>query len=209
MARDLSKTFIYHITDVANLPSIFAQGGLRSDIAMMQVGGPAVTIGYAHMKVRRMTQYRVPCTGNRFVGEFVPFYYCPRSPMLFVMNKGSTGRLAGSQRSVVHLLSTVQTALALGRPWALSDGNAGSDYAQFFNDPTKIDELDWDAIETRDWQARQTAKQAELLVLDFYPWTSIIGIGCQNDVVKAQVEQIVSQVAHQPRVKTKPDWYYS
>lgn len=208
MVRDLSKTYIYHITDLANLPGIFAQGGLRSDIAMIQMGGPAVTIGYAHMKERRMTQYRVPCTGNRFVGEFVPFYYCPRSPMLFVMNKGNTGRPAGSQRSVVHLVSTVQAALALGRPWALSDGNAGSDYAQFFNDPAKLDDLDWGAIETHNWQGRQTAKQAELLVADFYPWTAMVGVACQNDVVKGQVEQIVSRVAHQPMVITRPNWYY-
>jgi hypothetical protein len=208
MAQDLSKTYIYHITDVANLPGIFAQGGLRSDTAMTKLGGPLVTIGYRNIKERRMTQYRVPCAGNRFVGEFVPFYYCPRSPMLYVMNLGNTGRPAGSQRSVVHLVSTVQAALALGSPWALSDNNAGCGYAQFFNDPSKIDELDWDAIETHNWSRRQTAKQAEFLVADFYPWAAIVGIGCQNDVVKGQVEKIVSQVAHQPRVKTKPDWYY-
>lgn len=208
MQRDLTKTYIYHITDVSNLGAIIGAGGLLSDVALSKAGGPAVTIGYAHIKQRRMTQYRVPCTSNRFVGEFVPFYYCPRSPMLYTMNRGNTGRPAGSQRSVVHLVSTVHAALSLGRPWALSDSNAGSDYAEFFDDIAKLDSLDWDAINARQWSGQTTAKQAEFLVSDFYPWAAIVGIACQNADIQAQVVELVSQTNHQPKVITRPDWYY-
>ncbi len=74
------NVLIYHITDVANLPGILAEGGLHSDVAMAQ-RNPTV-IGYTHIKERRMKQIRVGCCGGRFVGEFVAFYYCPRSPML-------------------------------------------------------------------------------------------------------------------------------
>ena len=87
------QTLIYHITDVDNLPGILAGGGLRSDAAMAQ-HNPAV-IGYEHIKQRRMTEIRVDCCGNRFVGEFVPFYFCPRSPMLYTVNIGKTGRAPG------------------------------------------------------------------------------------------------------------------
>jgi ssDNA thymidine ADP-ribosyltransferase, DarT len=91
MPRTPANTCIYHITDVANLPRILQSGGLYSDAALAAVGGPAQQIGYGHIKQRRMTQYRVDCCGNRFVGEFVPFYFCPRSVMLYTINQGNTG----------------------------------------------------------------------------------------------------------------------
>lgn len=85
---------IYHITEISNLPSII-HNGLVSDALLANV--PHAVIGYSNIKERRMTEYRVPCCGNRFVGEFVPFYYCPRSPMLYTINNGNTGKPVGHQ----------------------------------------------------------------------------------------------------------------
>ena len=52
MAHDPEKIFIYHITEVENLPGILSEGGLHSDAAMAQKN-PAVVIGYDHIKLRR------------------------------------------------------------------------------------------------------------------------------------------------------------
>lgn len=208
MQRDLSKTYIYHITDVNNLPTIIDKGGLLSDVAIAQAGGPKVMIGYSHIKEARMTKYRVPCTGNRFVGEFVPFYYCPRPPMLLVMNGGRTGLAPGGQTRVVHLVSTVQRALDLGRPWALSDGNAGSAYAQFYADTAMLDRLNWGAINEKWWKEVVTAKQAEFLVADHFAWDAIMGIACHNTEIEAQVKSLLTPLAYQPKVIVKRDWYY-
>jgi hypothetical protein len=35
MPQDLKNILIYHITDVANLPGILAEGGLQSDAVMV------------------------------------------------------------------------------------------------------------------------------------------------------------------------------
>src|SRR5688572_18575557 len=107
MPIDIAVTSIYHITDIENLPAILATGGLVSDVALADAGAKPEVIGYAHIKHRRMHVTQIPCCGNRFVGEFVPFYYCPRSPMLYTINRGNTGRPAGCQRTIVHLVSTV------------------------------------------------------------------------------------------------------
>lgn len=209
MPLDLAKTYIYHITDVVNLAAIIRAGGLLSDVALAGAGGPAVAIGYAHIKHRRMTQYTVACVGNRFVGEFVPFYYCPRSPMLYTLNRGNVpGRQAGCQRTIVHLVSTVQTAFDLNKPWALSDGNAGAGYADFSNEPVKLDSLNWPLIKSNNWAGQTFEKQAELLVSDAFPWLAIKGIGCHNDAVAAQVRAIVQGCKHQPTVTTNVGWYY-
>ena len=210
MPLDLAKTYLYHITDVANLAAIIQSGGLASDLALARAGGQAVAIGYAHIKERRMTQYRVPCSGNRFVGEFVPFYYCPRSPMLYTINQGNVpGRAAGCQSTILHLVSTVQKALDLGKPWALSDVGAGAAYAQFFNDPQRLEGLNWDAIRANIWKGRMHEKQAEFLVADAFPWSAIVGIGCHNEAVSARVNGILQSSVHKPRVFTKLSWYYT
>ena len=47
MSANPDQVLIYHITDVENLPSILADGGLRSD-AVMTDRNPTV-IGYDHL----------------------------------------------------------------------------------------------------------------------------------------------------------------
>jgi hypothetical protein len=108
-------------------------------------------IGYSHIKNRRLNEYQIACCGGRYVGEFVPFYFCPRSPMLCTINKGNAARPAGSQKSILHLVSTVQRGYDLGRAWAISDGNAGSAYTTFANDANALDRVNWEIVESWNW----------------------------------------------------------
>ena len=208
MARLTSQTYIYHITDIANIPAILAAGGLYSDVALAGVGAPQAQIGYGHIKARRMHAYKVDCCNDRFVGEFVPFYFCPRSVMLYTVNRGNTGRPAGCQSSIVHLVSTVEVGISLGRQWAISDGNAGAAHTTFSANANSLDELDWPSIEANSWGGKTHQKAAEFLLADFFPWNSILWIGCHNDEVKAEMSNLLARHAHQPQVKTKPNWYY-
>jgi hypothetical protein len=208
LSRDLAKTYLYHITDVSNLSSILANGGLLSDCALANVAHQV--IGYPNIKERRMTQYRVPCCGNRFVGEFVPFYFCPRSPMLYTVNRGNTGRPPVCQTSIVHLVTTVSVAANQGRAFAISDGNAGAGYATFSNDLVSLDDpthLRWADINTNEWQGKMHFKQAEFLVADRLDWGAIAYIGCHSAATSAQVLRLLPQHGS-PKVGVQPTWYY-
>jgi hypothetical protein len=206
MSANPEQALIYHITDVANLPSILAESGLRSD-AVMAEKNPTV-IGYGHIKERRLTQIRVASCGGRFVGEWVPFYFCPRSPMLFTTNKGATGRPAGCQQTILHLVSRVSIGISLGRAWAVIDGNAGAFHTWFGSTLDAIHTLDWAAIRATDWQGKTHQKSAEFLVADFFPWTGIHAIGCHNSKVAKQVQDLVDSQHHRPAVSVEPTWYY-
>lgn len=155
-----------------------------------------------------MKQIRVPCCGERFVGEFVPFYFCPRSPMLFTINKGNTGRPLGCQRTIVHLVSTVATGIGLEHAWAISDGNAGAAYPSFYADLQALAGLDWSAIRATDWRGKTNQKSAEFLVADFFPWTGFQVVGCHNSGVAKQVQDLVNSQHHRPAVTVEPGWYY-
>lgn len=199
----------YHITDVTNLAAIIATTALLSDARMQ--GVPSTVIGHGHIKERRLTSAKVSCAvGQPFVGEFVPFYYCPRSVMLFTVNTGASGRPVGCQKSILHLVTNTDTLIALGREWAISDGNAGAAHTSFYNSVSAFDQLDWTAIEARYWQGKQHQKCAEFLVKDFVPWSAIKGVGCYDNEVAEQVSRVIEAGAdpHRPLIAVKREWYY-
>lgn len=195
----------FHITDITNLASI-VQHGLYSDIRLGTY--PRGTIGYSHIKLRRMTEIRVACCGGQFVGAFVPFYFCPRSPMLYTVNAGNTGLPSGCQKDIVHLVTTVPALIASGQPWAFSDGNAGAYHAAFYNDLGLLPSLDWPAIRATSWKGMTHQKSAEFLVQDYVSWQSIHSIGCYDDLASARVNAILAGAGHRPPVTVKRSWYY-
>jgi len=206
MVASAARIPIYHITDVENLPDILSDGGLYSDAVMAQ-RKPTV-IGYSHIKARRLTEIRVPCCNNRFVGSFVPFYFCPRSPMLYTINRGNTGRPPGCQKSIVHLVSDVAVGIGLNRIWAISDGNAGAAYPSFFADIKALNGLDWAAIRATDWLGKTNQKMAEFLVADFFPWTGFHAVGCHDSGIAKEVQNMLNHQSHRPAVTIEPGWYY-
>jgi hypothetical protein len=208
MAIDPSRTHIYHITDVSNLPAILSSGYIFSDAQLQHAQGVPTVIGMPHIKARRLTELTIPCCGDRFVGEFVPFYYCPRSPMLYTINLGNTGRAPGCQTSIVHLVSTASQGMALGRPWAISDGNAGARHTSFSDQGDALDRLDWGTINNRNWQGKTHTKHSEFLVADYFPWSAIASIGCHSAATAAQVKKIIANQQHKPDVVVQPTWYY-
>jgi len=207
--KDPTKVAAFHITDVANLSSIVRQGGLLADSVM--VGRSHANIGYDHIKQRRLTHKRVTCCpGQPFVGEFVPFYFCDRSIMLYVVNCGRTGRPAGCQTSILHLVCRASTLAGLGQDWAISDGNASAEAALFSNDLNALNELNWTAINARYWNDVSHQKQAEFLVKGSVPWSAVELIGCYDDAMVTNVRAILGAAGspHVPRIEVKRTWYY-
>jgi ssDNA thymidine ADP-ribosyltransferase DarT-like protein len=105
-------------------------------------------------------------------------------------------------------VSTVALAVALGRAWAVSDGNAGASYTSFDADLDAIDALDWPAIRARDWRGRIHEKSAEFLVADFFPWTRIQTVGCHNSDIAHRVQDLLRAQNHAPKVRVERNWYY-
>lgn len=205
-----ANILIYHITDVSNLTNIIAAEGLHSEANLQLAGVQPTVIGHSNIKRRRLQEITVPCCGNRFVGEFVPFYFCPRSPMLFTINRGNTGRTPGCQSQIVHLVSSVEIAMGLGRKWAFSDGNAGAYLTDFFAGVADLAQLDWGIIGSTDWagEFRRDKKAAEFLVADFFPWTAVRAIGCYNSATSQEVTRLLRGQLHTPQVRVRTDWYY-
>jgi len=206
-------TPIYHITHVNNLPDIITAGCLWSDRRVQEQGVDTV-IGFDHIKRRRLEKVEVGCHQGTMVGDYVPFYFCPRSVMLYVIDRRNTElRYHGGQREIIHLVSTVEAAIktAEDRPWAFSDGNAGAFYTKFYADLSRMTEIvDSDAVSARSWAepAVKNRKQAEFLVHDSFPWTAFHEIGVLDQALAGQVDAVLRSAAHKPSTRVRSEWYY-
>lgn len=214
MTTPVEDRLIFHITHIDNLPAIIADGCLWSDHQVVTRPNQRTVIGFDTIKRRRLQEIKVSCHPTTFVGQYVPFYFCPRSPMLYVIHRrNSELTYHGGQERIVHLVSKVGMAIqsCAGRPWAFTDGNAGAYYARFCNDLTQFDQyVDSNAVEAKYWSdpTVKERKQAEFLTYESFPWTSILGIAAISQNVERQVQQILANAGHQPRVVSNPEWYY-
>lgn len=206
---------LYHITHVDNLACIISQGALVSDAAVIERGGPSVGIGMSTIKQRRL-QLPVRCYAGDHVGDYVPFYFCPRSIMLFVIHCANHPELTyrGGQEPIVHLVADLHGAVAwserAGRRWAFTLSNASAAYAQFRVTLAALEEIDWAAVEARDFRdaAVKEAKQSEFLVHGCFPWTQLDVIGVKTAAVKARVDAAILAAQHRPTVEIRPEWYF-
>ena len=197
---------IYHITDVYNLPKILESGYLFADSKMSLL--KTHIIGYPHIKERRLKEIKIACCGGKFVGEFVPFYFCNRSPMLYVVNQGKTGR-PGVQQIIIHLVSRVSVAINTGSDWCISPSNAGA-YTAKFGKLEVLENIDWDIVQAIQWQNRSDGKSAEFLVADKFPWTGFHLIGCFNQRIVDHCIEVFEEykIQHKPEIRVERSWYY-
>lgn len=209
---------IFHIVHGDRLKSIMNDGGLHCDARMINRPSAGTTIGMTNIKERRL-RWRVPCHPGICVGDYVPFYFCPRSPMLYSIHRKNTDPDSESdlaygdgQEPIVHLEAdlreVVDWANYADRRWAFSTGNAAAAGVQFHDDLDRLDRLDWNAVEARQWQEVMKEKQAEFLVHGFVPWRLVSGIGVISDRIRKRVLQIIEAARHEPRVMVKRHWYY-
>jgi hypothetical protein len=207
---------IYHITHVDNLVAIVREGILQSDAVMLARGGPSVTIGMSEIKRRRIEEIPVPCHPGTNVGDYVPFYFCPRSVMLFLIHCANHPDLTyrGGQGPVVHLEADMHEVVTWAeresRKWAFSLSNAGAYYVQVRDRLDELEEINWEAVAATDFRSPDVkeGKQAEFLIHGSFAWELVRRIGVYSAQVKAQVEGALDATTHRPPVEILRHWYY-
>jgi len=206
---------IYHIVHVDKLSSIAEDGFLFSDIEMMQRPENGTVIGMNNIKARRMNELILDSHPGLYVGQCVPFYFCPRSVMLYLIHKrNSELTYQGGQVPIVHLVadlnSVVVWANANARRWAFTLSNAGSNYFEDRTDLSQLGEINWSAVQANQWSKspNKEQKQAEFLIENSFPWHLIEEICTINNNIGRQATNAIAGVQHRPAIKIEPVWYY-
>jgi len=207
---------IYHLTHIENLHGIFSSGLVLSDAELIRQTPEHHNVGISEIKRRRLEELWVSCNPGTMVGEYVPFYFCPRSIMLYLIYRGNHPDLSykGGQDSIIYLQAdlhrVVDWAENMGRHWAFSDVNAGARYAFFYNSLQHLDRIDWDAVRATDFRDAliKDKKQAEFLLFESFPIGLIESIGAINRSVATSATEIIAATGNTKAVNTHSEWYF-
>ena len=205
---------LYHIVHLDRLQSIIAEGSLWCDAEVVRRNPAGTTIGMTAIKQRRLTELTLSSHPELHVGDCVPFYFCPRSVMLYLIYQGNHAELTyrGGQGPIIHLEmdlhATIAWANQVGQRWAFTLSNAGSYFFEDRRDLANLHEVDWNAVQARDWQTCKDGKQAEFLVEQYYPWDLVERIGVYSQPQYRAVVNALPGKGHRPRVEILRDWYY-
>jgi len=205
---------LYHIVHVDRLPSIVADGLLWCDAEIVRRAPPGTTIGMNGIKQRRLNELTLSSYPDLHVGDCVPFYFCPRSIMLFLIHRANHSELTyrGGQGPIVHLEcdlhATVAWAGQEGQRWAFTFSNAGAYYFEDRCDLAQLHEIDWTAVQANNWQYCKEGKQAEFLVEHCFPWQLVERIGVHSHTAYQQAANALPGGGHRPVVEVRAEWYY-
>ena len=214
-------TWVFHLTDITNLPGIIADGEIRS---RSRAPANVTDIAYPHL-VGRAERTTVPCGPGGAVTDYARFFFAPRPPMLWSI---ATGRVAGrTQQTVVQLVLEAQE-LAGERPVVVADGHvieALTDFHPFDG----LDKVDWNvmwvgqptalsfqSVPVRYWHGipsdpdRPRRRQAEFLVHEYAPVTRVAAIAVIDNNMRTRVQALLPQHVGgwKPPVVACPHWFY-
>lgn len=211
---------IYHIVHVDRLHSIITDGSLWSDSEALKKQLPGTQIGMNKIKERRLKELTLNSYPDLHVGECVPFYFCPRSIMLFLIFQGNHPELQyrGGQEPIIHLVADLYNFVEWTEKntcrWAFTLSNAGSRDFEDRNNINQLADINWDAVHATQWSGNNVdpaisrGKQAEFLVENHFPWNLFERIGVHTTQTQQQVMSVLSTADHRPEVVMERTWYY-
>ncbi len=205
---------VFHFTHVDNVPSLIMSGALLADCLLRETQCVLAEIGNPDIKARRRA-VQVPVGPGGVVGDYVPFYFAPQSPMLFQV--AGQQALAGSkiQDQLIYLVSRLSRLQALS-PLVVTDRNAARLTADFSVVNGDLGDLvDWSLMRAQYWNDTETEldrkerRMAELLVHERVPLDAMVGLVTRCDDTAVRLRQHVSgSVLGELPLLSYRDWYF-
>jgi hypothetical protein len=213
MSRDLNpaKALIFRITHRDNVPWILANGLHCANSAVRDPN--FVEIGNPDLISKRRT-WPVPIAPGGTLGDYVPFYFTPWSPMMYNIKTGYNGISRRSNSEIVILISSLHQLSRQGTPFLFTDRHARLKAANFYDDLARLDAIGWANLQARDFRKdpddpdKFHKYEAEALVYQHLPIDGLLGFGCYDTTTAQSVEQQVCASGCGIRVHTNQRWYF-
>ena len=124
----------------------------------------------------------------------------------------------GGQEPIIHLEADLHAAIEWAQQnslrWAFTLSNAGAYYFEDRSDVAKLYEINWDAVQARQWSGNSVSpsikecKQAEFLIERSFPWHLVERIGVYAQAIVPPVSNAMQNAAHRPGIEIQREWYY-
>jgi hypothetical protein len=212
MSSDLNpeKALIFRIVHRDNVPWILDHGlHCRSsgvvDPNYVEIGNPDL--------ISKRNYHPVPTAPGGTLSDYVPFYFTPFSPMLLNITTGWAGIRKREKAEIVIMVTSLHHLKTQNVPFLFVDRHAYLVAAQFYTELDKLDQIDWQLLQRRDFRAdpddpsKKEKYQAEALVHRHLSVNSLLGFVTYDDEVKLAIDQALTNRAMTAKVVKKPGWY--
>lgn len=206
-------TPVLHFTHVAHLAAV-ATHGLLADTVAQERGLLTNEVGNREIKERRRRR-PVPISPGGVVADYVPFYFAPRSPMMYSIYRGNVAEYSEGTEPLVYLVSTVERLIEVGCAIVTTDRNAVLGYTEFRHGLDDLEVLvDWPLMRATMWNDtvqepdRMERRMAECLAHEAVPWEAFTEIHVRNPDRRAEVEAALAPGIAPGPVHVTPDWYF-
>lgn len=217
---DLAEIYVYRITHIDNIPHILQYGITHKNSPnrnpkFVSVGDESL------ISTREKKQIAVDNgdylafeTFNITLGDFIPFYFGVKMPMLYVIQNGGNFVINPTPpTNIIYMACSLNKIIKSQKYFYFSDGHATDNLTTFF-DKNKIADLpnivDWNSVKASYWGGQDNLnikrkKQAEFLVSDDIPTNLIFGFGCYDEVAK---NKLIDFGIKEKDIKLIPNAYY-
>ena len=147
------------------------------------------------------------------IGDYIPFYFGPRSPMLYVIQHGYNGVQRVEPEEIVYCVIKLDDLITDGIECLFTDGHALSFLTSFYTKDylVNIDRIvnfadvyssQWNLEEDRDLKRR---KEAELLIKDDLPAKYIKGYVVYNEKAR---QSLIEKGIIGNLIAVMPNYYF-
>ena len=208
-----NKIWLFRIIHIDNLKYVL-QHGLHS-INHAETDPNYINIGDTNL-IGQRKDYPVKLEGYGNLGDYIPFYFGPLSPMLYNIKTGHRGITKYSQKDIVYICCLLPDIIEYCFSWCFTDGHAKARITDFFNNLDDLDKVDWNMVYEKIWNNndedydRMRRKQAEFLVKDYLPVNCISRIIVFDDTIRKLAVDILNELGLEIIVKVnwKNKFYY-
>jgi hypothetical protein len=213
VSKDLTpqKALIFRIVHRDNIPWILDHGlhcrhSNSVDPSYVDIGNPDL--------ISKRDHHPVSTPPGGTLGDYVPFYFTPFSPMLLNITTGWGGIRKRNKDEIVVMVSSLHELNKRGIPFLFTDRHAYLAAAQFYSDLAKLDQINWAMLQRRDFKydpddpSKKERYQAEALVYKHLPIDGLAGFACYNDGVAGTINQALAARKMTCKVIKKSDWYF-
>lgn len=175
------------MTHIVNIPHILLHG-------ITHVNSPNTNQNYKAIGDSTLinTRSAFVMPNDRRLGEYIPFYFGPRTPMLYVVQKGLNGVNITPAQDIVYCITSIDKIILLNLNFVFTNGHAVNGLSTFF-DINSINDVDsivkHNDVYTLNWKDEDDTdlkrrKEAEFLIETDIPFTAIRGYIVFNQAAK-------------------------
>lgn len=210
----IDKITLYRMTHIENIPHILQYGVVHGSSPNSNAN--YVSIGDTSLIDYRSSKSVLTIDKERInLGDFIPFYFGIRMPMLYVIQHGGNFvPRAQHADEIIYVGVSLIAILNSNFDFYFSDGHATDSLTTFYN-KQHIEQLpsiiDWDAVKTHQWAGDgietdiKRRKQAEFLIKQDIPFSLIRGFVCYSKKSKAE---LIARGVNEDLIRVFPSAYY-